>query len=127
VADTPIERERIARLRAEINDFRDTVLRELATESGEWPVEVKSVLRRQIVPKREGVIRVADEVQTLNRTAFVQQQDEIAALYRATQRRLWASFGLAVVVSLGIALLATVYAGGLEARIRPGIHEVLRG
>jgi hypothetical protein len=54
----------------------------------------------------------------LNRSAFVRQQNEIASIYQMTQRLLWASFGLAVVVSLAIALLATVYAGRLETRIQ---------
>lgn len=118
VIDGSIERQRIGRLRAEIDDFRTTVLNVLATDSRRWPIEARTLLRRQIMPKREGVIRVADEVQAVNRGAFVQQQNEIASVYRATQRRLWASFGVAVVVSLGTALLATIYAGRLEDRIQ---------
>jgi signal transduction histidine kinase len=47
----------------------------------------------------------------------VQQQNEIATIYGVTQRRLWGSFGVAVLVSLGIALLAAVYIGRLERRI----------
>jgi hypothetical protein len=102
--------ERIARLRTEINEFRSTVLQVLATDSSRWIVEARSLLRHQIMPRREGAIRVADEVQALNRSAFVQQQNDIASVYRATQRLLWGSFGVAVLVSLGIALLATTYA-----------------
>ena len=114
VVDDPAERERIRRLRAEIDDFRSTVLQVLATDSRRWREEAAVLLRRQIMPKREGVIRVADEVQALNRSAYVQQQNEIAAIYRAMQRLLWGSFGAAVLISLGIALLATTYAGRLE-------------
>jgi len=60
---------------------------------------------------------MSDDVQSLNRAAFVQQQTEIGALYRATQRNVWQSFGFAVAGSLGIAMLATIYAGRLERRI----------
>jgi hypothetical protein len=56
-------------------------------------------LRREV-----DVIRISEQVQALNRTAFVQQQNEIAALYRLTQRHVWESFGLAVAASLGIAV-----------------------
>ena len=118
VVDGPTERERIRRLRAEIDGFRSTVLKVLATDSSRWRIEARALLRRQIMPKREGVIRVADEVQALNRSAFVQQQDDIASVYRAMQRLLWGSFGAAVLISLGIALLATTYAGRLEERIQ---------
>ena len=118
VVDGPTERERIRRLRGEIDDFRSTVLEVLATDSSRWRIEARTLLRRQIMPKREGVIRVADEVQALNRSAYVQQQNEIASVYRAMQRLLWGSFGAAVLISLGIALLATTYAGRLEQRIQ---------
>src|SRR4029079_7611455 len=74
-------------------------------------------LRREIMPKREGVLQVTDEVQALNRSGFVQQQQDIASVYRTTQRRLWGRFGLAVLVSFGIALLAATYVARLEDRI----------
>jgi signal transduction histidine kinase len=117
VVDTRTERDRVGHLRADIDDFRNTVLNVLATDSSRWPIEARTLLRRQIMPKRETVIRVTDEAQALNRSAFVQQQSEIAGVYRATQRRLWESFGVAVLVSLGIALLAATYVGRLEDRI----------
>ncbi|MBI3261598.1 MAG: MCP four helix bundle domain-containing protein [Acidobacteria bacterium] len=118
VLDAPAERERIVRLRGEVEDFRKTVLEVLATDSRRWLIEARTLIRSRIMPRREGVIRVAEEMQALNRSAFVQQQSEIAGLYRLTQRRLWASFGLAVVASLGIALMAAIYAGRLEDRIQ---------
>lgn len=118
VVDGPTERERIRRLRAEIDDFRSTVLKVLTTDSSRWGIEARALLRRQIMPKREGVIRVADEVQALNRGAFVQQQNDIASVYRAMQRLLWGCFGAAVLISLGIALLAITYASRLEERIQ---------
>jgi signal transduction histidine kinase len=54
----------------------------------------------------------------LNRSAFVQQQVDIASLYRATQRRVWESVGLALAASVAIALTATLYAGRLEQRLQ---------
>jgi len=118
VVDVPAERERIADLRADIDDFRHTVLDVLATDNRLWPREARTLLRRKIMPKRESVIRVADEVQGLNRAAFIRQQNEIASIYRVTQRRLWASFGWAVLVSFGIAILAIGYVGRLEDRLQ---------
>jgi signal transduction histidine kinase len=118
IVDGPTERARVARLREEIDNFRSTVLDVLTTDSNRRPVDARTLLRRRIMPRREGVIRVAEEMQALNRGAFVQRQNEIATIYRATQRRLWGSFGMAVLVSLGIALLATIYAGRLEDGIQ---------
>jgi signal transduction histidine kinase len=118
VVDVPAERARIARLRREIDDFRRTLLEVLATDSRLWPAEAPVLLRRRIMPKREGVMRVSEEVQALNRSAFVQQQLDIASLYRATQRRVWQTVGLALAASIAIALIATLYAGRLEHRIQ---------
>ena len=117
VLDVPGEQERVARLRRELDDFRRTLLDVLTTDSRRWPMEARDLLRHRIMPKREGVMRISDEVQSLNRSAFVQQQAEIGALYRAIQRRVWQSFGFAVAASLGIALLATLQAGRLERRV----------
>jgi signal transduction histidine kinase len=117
IFDLPGEQERVDRLRHELDDFRRTLLEVLATDSTQWPVEARDLLRHRIMPKREGVMRMSEEVQSLNRSTFVQQQAEIGALYRVSQRRIWQSFGLAVAASLGIAMLATVYAGRLESRL----------
>ena len=117
IIDSHAERDRVARLEAVIDDFRTTVLNVLATDSNRWSVEARNLLRNEIMPKREGVIRVTEEAQALNRSAYVQQQNEIAALYRATQRALWGSFGIAVLLSLVIAALAATYVDRLERRI----------
>lgn len=118
VLDSAAERDRVLHLRQEIEDFRATMLQVLATDSRRWPAEARLLLRDQIVPKREGVIRISEEVQALNRSTFVQQQTQIASLYRATQRRLWEILGLGLAASLGIALLATFSASRLEDRLR---------
>jgi signal transduction histidine kinase len=118
VVDVPGEQRRITGLRRELDDFRKTLLEVLSTDSRRWPAEARDLLRRRIMPKREGVMRISEEVQGLNRSAFVQQQLDIASLYRATQRRVWQTVGLALGASVAIALLATVYAGRLERRIQ---------
>jgi signal transduction histidine kinase len=118
VIDVPGEQERIARLRREVNDFRRTLFEVLETDSRQWPSTARGLLRGRIMPKREGVMRISEQIQALNRRAFVQQQSDIAALYRLTQRHVWQSFGIAVVASFGIALLAMIYAGRLEQRIQ---------
>jgi signal transduction histidine kinase len=118
VIDVPGEQERIVRLRQDLDDFRRTMLDVLVTDSRRWPFEARQLLRRRIMPKREGVMHVSEEVQGLNREAFVQQQLDIASLYRATQRRVWETVGIALAASVTIALAATIYAGRLERRIQ---------
>jgi signal transduction histidine kinase len=118
VVDSRAERERVTRLHLEIDDFRSTMMEVLSTDSSQWRTEARLLLRDRIVPKREVVIRVSEEVQALNRAEFVQQQTRIADVYRATQRRGWEQLGFALAASFGIALLATRHASALEDRLR---------
>jgi signal transduction histidine kinase len=123
VVDSPAERDRVAGLHREIDDFRSTMMEVLATDSSQWRTDARLLLRNRIVPKREVVIRVSEEVQALNRADFVQQQSRIAGVYRVTQRRGWEQLGFALAASFGIALLAFRQAGSLENRLR---HQVAR-
>ena len=79
-----------------------------------WPTEARTLLRTRVMPKRELVIGLYEEAQALNRGAFIQQQSAVAEVYRVTQRRIWQSLGVALATSLGIALLATLYADALK-------------
>ena len=65
------------------------MLQVLATDTRTSPERARIVLRTQIVPKRQLVIRVSEDVQALNRSAFVKQQSDIAQVYGGTQRQLW--------------------------------------
>jgi signal transduction histidine kinase len=118
VVAAPADREHIMQLRRVTAEFRATMLEVLAGDSGRWPPNARILLRTKIVPKREVVIRVSEEVQALNRRAFVQQQKAIADIYGLTQRQLWQRLGVALAASFGIALLATIYATRLERGIR---------
>jgi signal transduction histidine kinase len=124
VLDSQIERERVERLQQEIGNFGHAVLQVLEHDRSTTAYEARDVLAR-IVPRRELVIGVTDEVQALNRAAFVQQQKAIAASYRDTQARVWERLGLSLLASLGIAVFATFYAGRLESRLqRQRLREV---
>ena len=118
VWDSPDERERVARLRREIDLFRGTLLEVLGSGTNQGPAHAWALLRKRIVPQREVVIRVSDEVQALNRAEFVRHQTDLATMSRAAQRRVRRQLGLALTASLAIALLGILYAGGLEARLR---------
>jgi signal transduction histidine kinase len=118
VLHSDAERQQVSRLRGEIGDFRRVMLDVLSTDATRWPAEARALLRARVMPKRELVIDLSERAQALNRGAFIQQQAAVAAVYGATQRRVWQSLGAALATSLGIALLATLYAGRLEDRLR---------
>jgi len=118
VLDSTAERERVERLRQQINDSRQTMHLVLGTDSSRWPREARDLLRTVVVPKRELVIRVSEEVQALNRTAFVEQQRQVAEVYGASQRRLWQLLGGALTASFAIGWFVVGYAGRLERSLK---------
>ncbi|MGE0449377.1 MAG: sensor histidine kinase [Vicinamibacterales bacterium] len=108
----------IAQLRHQIDDFRRTVIDVLATHDARRPRDAREILRARIMPRREAVIRVSEEVQALNRAAFVRQQEATAEVYGAMQRRTLTQFGLALAISFLIGLVATHHVARLEGRLR---------
>jgi signal transduction histidine kinase len=118
IGDSPIERERVHQLRTEIDSFRTTMLDVLSSDNSHWATEARNLLRSRINPRRDMVIQISEDVQSLNRSAFVQQQNASTEMYGMTQGRIWGELGLAVLVSLAIAMFASLGAGRLEKRLR---------
>jgi signal transduction histidine kinase len=118
LSDDPADRDQLARLRGEIDDFRQTLLEVLATDSSLWPTQGGSLIRFSIEPRRARLSRTTEQLQRLNRNAFLKQQSsEIDAIYAVSQTRFRRSLAAALLISLGIALFAVVRAGGLEKRL----------
>jgi len=116
VLDGAAERDRVRRLREEIDVFGEAILQVMSTSRGRSPADTRDLLAR-VVPRRDVIIRITEEVQELNRAAFVQQQAAVAETYRTMQGGIWQRLGLSVLASLVIAVFATMYVGRLEDRL----------
>lgn len=111
----------VDRLRAEVVGFRDVALDALSPRPTLSPPEIRELLNSHVVPRREALVRISEEVQSLNRTAFVRQQTDFTRIYRLEEGRAWTRVGLALGVSL-IALIVTwVYAQRFERGLRAEI------
>ena len=126
VVDSREERVRVARLRREIGDSRDTMLAVLADANNRRPDVARRLLQQRIVPRGELMIRASEDLQSLNRGTFLQQQASIAEVYRLTQRQVWNQLGLALVASLGIVLMASLYSARVESQLRLGCARDLQ-
>jgi signal transduction histidine kinase len=118
VIDSTQERNHIDRLRLEIDSLRATAREVLASDRARTPADARLVLNTRVVPKRESVFRISEDVRALNRTALIQQQSSIGEIHRIAERRSRQWLGAALAISLGIGLLATTYSSRLEARLR---------
>jgi signal transduction histidine kinase len=117
VIDSSAGRTQVERLRREVDGFRQMTAQVLERTKEGGVVDVRALLNQNLVPRREAAIRVSEEVQGLNRAAFVQHQTDITQIHRLAERRTWQQIGLALLASLGIAVVFSFYAGRLEARL----------
>jgi signal transduction histidine kinase len=118
VVDSAVERQRVERLHGELAEFRRAMLEVLAGDRSQGIAEARLLLSGRIVPRRDGVIRVSQELQALNRGAFIEHQDATAAVHRTLQRRVWRQLGLALAASFAIGLVAVRHVTRLEDRLR---------
>jgi signal transduction histidine kinase len=112
------EREQFARLETEVDAYRRSMVDVLASDRNRWLAEARNVLSRRVTPRRDIIIAVSEGVQSLNRTGYVEQQSVIGGVYRSVQRDLWQLLGLALAIGVTVAVLAVMYAGRLERRLR---------
>jgi signal transduction histidine kinase len=115
--DVPVsERTRWVRLQEELSDYWSS--REVAfTGSARTSIESYQLLRQRVVPKRDGVLQIVDQLGALQTAARQQQETETAALYSAVRGRLFLIGGLTLVGAVGAAVLATRHVSRLQYQI----------
>lgn len=116
--DSSIEREHWTRLQDALIAYWNSVFPMLNGQVPGNPDQARALLRRQVIPQRELIVRISDDLRTLNQDAFQEQQAEVAELHHALRQRIWWTSGIAVALGLAIAFFAARYAGRLESRIR---------
>ena len=110
--------ERIDRLRDEIDGLRLQMAKLINADESGWLTANRTALLEQMRPRRDAAIRIAQELQSINRAEFIRHQESMSQLYRDAQQQFSRSLGLALIASLGIALFAGVQVGRLEDRVR---------
>jgi signal transduction histidine kinase len=112
------ERDRLEQVGRDINALRLTMLDVAQKARTEGSIAGQAALLQQVRPKRDLILQVTDDIRRLNRAAFGQQQEAIAALYHRTEQQMWAFLAFATIASLFIGGGAVGYAGRLESNLR---------
>lgn len=120
------ENEQITRLLAEIERFHATLNQVLSDAATRSPASIREILNSHIVPRREAALAISDEVQALNRRAFIRQQHDIAEIHQNAERDSRRGLGAALVIGLGVLLLTSIYAARLEGRLRAQLKRDVR-
>ncbi len=123
---SPNEQGQVVRLREEVNRFNETSLAVLDDATRHLPISVRDVLNRHLAPRREAAVNISEEIQTLNRLAFIRQQADIAEIHRVAARQSWRWLGWALASSIAVLLLATIYSVRLEGHLRAQMERGAR-
>jgi signal transduction histidine kinase len=112
------ESTRVQQLRRQIGEFQAAILDVLQSDSTRWQSHALTILRDRIMPKREQAVEVSEDVQSINRSAYIDQQAATTSYYRVAQQRIWTQFGLAIAASFFIGLFAIRHVAGMERQLR---------
>ena len=113
------------RLQIELRSYWDSVLFEFSRTNALGGAASRAALNDAIIPKRESIIRILDQIHTVNDDAFQQEQEELGDLRGGLRAQVWQTSAIAGLLGIGIAFLSTRYAARLEARIREQhAHEI---
>lgn len=115
---SPDELPRVERLLGEVTELRRVMTDILGADRSAWRVSARPFLRERLVPRREAFITVASELAALNRANFAQSRVQAVEVYREARQQVRYVLGLALIVSLGVAVLSTLYSGRLERQVR---------
>jgi signal transduction histidine kinase len=105
-------------LQRQLDEYWNSMMPVLALEHRPSAVEARVVLRDEIIPKRETIIRISDGIHAVNNHAFELEATALSSIREGLRRRVWQTSTITVILGFGIAFLATRYAGRLESRIR---------
>jgi signal transduction histidine kinase len=116
--DSSVEREHWARLQTELQDYWNSLAPVLTGEVIGTPTDAYAFVRQEVIPRRDLIVQISDDVRALNQDALEQQQADVARLHQALRQRIWWTSGIAAAFALAMALVAARYAGRLEGQIR---------
>lgn len=111
-----VERDHWARLQGELGDYwasRDIAFSEQATT----PDQAAALLRSRVVPRRDTVLQILDQLAALQSVANQRHQDEIDVLYRQVRTRLLSMGAGTLLVALFVAVMASRHVNRLQRQI----------
>jgi signal transduction histidine kinase len=120
--DAVVEGATWTRLEDELRDYWEAAVRLVAVDNQMATAPAR--LHTQVIPKRDVIVRLSDEIRQVMAAAFEREQEELTQANRQVRWRIWETTAVAVVFGIAIAMLSTWYVGRLEGAIRQDHAEV---
>jgi len=111
-----VERNHWERLQVELAEYwtsRDVAF----TEQAKTPDEAAALLRSRVVPRRDTVLQILDQLAALQSVSNQRQQHEISLLYGQVRTRLLSMGGGTLLVALVVAVMASGHVSRLQRHI----------
>ena len=105
------------RLAGELEAYWGALLPVVADARVDGSAARASRLASQVMPKRQGVMRILDQIHKLNEIAFREEQGAVAGLRVGLRRQVWQASAIAVLLGMLVAGLAIRHASRLERRL----------
>ncbi len=114
---SPLERQQWALLQTELDDYWASLDVVFGPDMPRNSVDATAFLRLRIVPRRDTILRILDRLTALRSVAEQRHQVETSLLYGEVRQRLLDIGGLAILLGIVVALLATWHVARLEREI----------
>jgi signal transduction histidine kinase len=114
---SPLEREQWALLQTELDDYWASLDIVFGPDMPRTSADATALLRRRIVPRRDTILRILDRLAALRSVAEQRHQVEVSLLYEQVRQRLLAMGGIAILIGIAVAVMATWHVWRLEREI----------
>jgi signal transduction histidine kinase len=114
---SPLERQQWSLLQAELDDYWASLDVVFGPDMPRSSVEAATFLRNHIVPRRDIILRILDRLTALRAVAAQRHEVEMSLLYEEVRQRLLDIAGLAILVGMVVAAIATWHVARLEREI----------
>ena len=112
-----VERQHWALLQAELSEFWESRNLAFADTDTRSPAQAAALLRTRVVPRRETILQVLDQLAALQAEANRRRQAEANALYRQVRLRLMSMGGATLLMALIVAVMASRHVNRLQHEI----------
>ena len=113
---SPVEREHWARLQTELDDYWAS--REVAfSDDARSPAQAAALLRSRVVPRRNNVLEIVDQLAALQQVSNQRHQAEADELSGQALNRLISIGALTLILALVVAIVASRYVNNLQRQI----------
>lgn len=114
---SPLERQQWSLLQTELDDYWASLDVVFGPDMPRNSVESAAFLRKNIVPRRDVILRILDRLAALRAVAAQRHEVEMSLLHAQVRQRLLEIGGLALFVGLIVAAIATWHVGRLGREI----------